>query len=149
MSQVSHTAFTLVGGIGGLFAVISGLLMVLIGSIIRGNILLFMALYLLFPFFMQQLLTYISTLFSPIVLITLGPLGSYFLGNLIWDITTFGIMVSVHGFVILLSAFGAWTGNKWYAAILILFGLMGTFAFLNFGGLMGLISGVVLWYYLK
>jgi hypothetical protein len=149
MSHVSQTAFTFIGGIGGLFAIISGLVMLLIGTIIRGNILLFMELCFLFPIFMQQLLTYMSVMLSPIGLIVLGPLGGYLVGNIIWDITTFGILVSVHGFVILLSSLGAWTGNKWYAGILIIFGLMGTFAFLNLGGLMGLISGVVLWYHLK
>lgn len=149
MLRVSQTGFVLVGVIGGLLAIFCGLVMLLIGAFIRGNIVLFMVMYFLFPLFMQQFLSYLSVMVSPVFLATLGPLGGYFLGNLLWDITTFGIIVSVHGFIILLSAFGAWTGNKWYAAILIIFGLMGTFAFLNLGGLMGLISGVVLWYQLK
>nr|MDO8081387.1 hypothetical protein [Candidatus Freyarchaeota archaeon] len=149
MSQVSQMGFILIGGIGGLFAIISGLVILLIGTSIRGNILLFVGMSFLFPMFIQQFLTYISAIFPPVGLIALGPLGGYFVGRIIWDITTFGIIVSVHGFVILLSAFGAWTGNKWYAAILILFGLMGVFAFFNFGGLMGLVSGVVLWHHLK
>lgn len=149
MSKVSKRAFILFGGIGGLFAITSGLVMLLVGTIIRGNIILFMGLYFLFPMFMQQLLTYVSVFFPIVDLITLGPLGGYFVGNIIWDITTFGIIVSVHGFVILLSTFGAWTGNKWYVAILIIFSLMGVFVFINLGGLMGLISGIVLWYTLK
>ncbi|MEM2145883.1 MAG: hypothetical protein QW279_11015 [Candidatus Jordarchaeaceae archaeon] len=149
MSRFSQTGFILVGVVGGLLAIFWGVVMFLIGAFIRGNIILFMEVYFLSPTLMQQFLSYLSVLVSPVFLVTLGPLGGYFLGNLLWDITTFGIIVSVHGFIILLSAFGAWMGNKWYAFILIIFGLMGVFAFLNLGGLMGLVSGVVLWYQLK
>ena len=39
-----------------------------------------------------------------------------------------------------------WTGNKWGAALWILFGLILTFAAFNFGGLLCLIAGIVLWY---
>ncbi|MEX2750966.1 MAG: hypothetical protein Q6366_003680, partial [Candidatus Freyarchaeota archaeon] len=113
---------------------------------LRGNILFLMGLSVLFPQFLQELLTYLSTyLVSFISLISLGPLGGYYVGSIIWDLYTFGVIVAVHGFVILLSSVGVWTGNGWYAVILAVFGLIGLFVFFNFGGLLGLISGAVLW----
>ena len=149
MFQGSQKGFILIGCIGGLYAIIIGFLIMLIGVSIQGNIILYIGVSTLFPGLIELFFAFLSTIITFFGPITLGPLGSYFVGTIIWNIHTFGILVSVHGFVMLLSAIGAWTGNKWYAAILAIFGLMGVFVFFNFGGLLGLISGVVLWYRIK
>ena len=149
MSNSSQTGFVIIGCIGGLYAKVSGIAVMLIGESIQGNILLLIGVSTIFPEFLELFLAYLSSVLPPLSSLTLGPLGGYLAGTLIWNIHTFGIIVSVHGFIILMSAIGAWTGNKWYAIILALFGLMGTFAFFNFGSLLGLISGVVLWQGLK
>ncbi|MGQ9723466.1 MAG: hypothetical protein ACUVXA_19345 [Candidatus Jordarchaeum sp.] len=149
MSQEQTRAFIILGCIGGLYAVLVGLLIMLIGMSIKGNIILIVGLSILFPPFLEYLLTFLYTLLPFLGSITLGPLGGYYVGMIIWDISTFGIIVLVHGFVMVLSAIGVWTGNKWYAALLAIFGLMGMFAFFNLGGLLGLISGLILWYKLK
>ncbi len=150
MGSGSQKAFVLLGCIGGLYGVLSGLVIMLVGVSMRGNILLLMGLSILFPQFLEQLMTYFSTFFfSFINSISLGPLGGYYVGAIIWDLYTFGVIVAVHGFVMLLSSIGIWTGNKWYAVTLTIFGLMGFFAFFNFGGLLGLISGAILWEHMK
>ncbi|MEX2724940.1 MAG: hypothetical protein Q6367_013695 [Candidatus Freyarchaeota archaeon] len=146
MGSGSQKAFVVLGCIGGLYGVLSGLVIMFLSVSLRGNILFLMGLSVLFPQFLQELLTYLSTyLVSFISLISLGPLGGYYVGSIIWDLYTFGVIVAVHGFVILLSSVGVWTGNGWYAVILAVFGLIGLFVFFNFGGLLGLISGAVLW----
>ncbi|WXG42285.1 MAG: hypothetical protein WED07_16220 [Candidatus Freyarchaeum deiterrae] len=61
----------------------------------------------------------------------MGSLVDYLAGTFIWDINTFGIIVSVDGFIIFLSTIGTWTGNRGYAAILVFFGIIGLFAFLT------------------
>ncbi|MFB0562696.1 MAG: hypothetical protein ACETWM_15955 [Candidatus Lokiarchaeia archaeon] len=149
MFQGSQKGFILIGCIGGLYAIIIGFLIMVIGVSIQGNIILYMGVSTLFPILTEQLFAFLSTIFRFSGSLTLGPIGSYFVGTIIWDINTFGIIVSVHGFVMLLSTIGAWTGNKWYAAILAIFGLMGLFAFFNFGSILGLLSGIILWYSMK
>ncbi|MEM3562492.1 MAG: hypothetical protein QXS27_04660 [Candidatus Jordarchaeaceae archaeon] len=150
MGSGSQKAFVVLGCIGGLYGVLSGLVIMFLGVSLRGNILFLMGLSVPFPQFLEQLMTYLSTyFFSFINLISLGPLGGYYVGSIIWDLYTFGVIVAVHGFVILLSSVGAWTGNRWYAVILTVFGLMGFFAFFNFGGLLGLISGAILWEHMR
>ncbi|MHA1580677.1 MAG: hypothetical protein ACTSUQ_13765 [Candidatus Freyarchaeota archaeon] len=149
MSHVSRTGYILIGCVGGAYAIVSGLAMMLIGAGIQGNILVYMAVSTLFPQLTEKFLAYLSMIIPALGSLTLGPLAGYFAGTLIWNITTFGMIVSVHGFIILMSSVGAWTGNRWYAIMQVIFGLMGTFAFFNFGSLLGLISGVVLWQDLK
>jgi hypothetical protein len=145
----SPKGFILIGCIGGLYCIISGLVISLVGVSFRGSILLFIGVSSLFPVLVGEIFAYLSTVFPFISLIVVGSLGDYLMGTIIWDINIFGIIVSVDGFVIFLSAIGAWTGNRWYAAIVVLFGVIGLFAFINLGGLLGLVSGVVLWYDLK
>ncbi len=150
MGSGSLKAFVVLGCIGGLYGVLSGLVIMFLSVSLRGDILFLMGLSVFFPQFLEQLLTYLSTYFvSFINLISLGPLGGYYVGAIIWNLYTFGVIVAVHGFVILLSSIGVWSGNKWYAVILTVFGLMGFFALFNFGGLLGLIGGVILWEHMK
>ncbi len=149
MYKDSQKGFILIGCIGGLYAVIIGLLIILIGASIRGNILLIFGMSKLFPELTEQFFAFLSVILPFLSSINLGPVGGYYLGTILWDISTFGIIVLVQGFVMFLSAIGVWTGNKWYAAILAIFGLMGVFAFFNLGSLLGLISGIVMWYHIK
>nr|MDO8081386.1 hypothetical protein [Candidatus Freyarchaeota archaeon] len=160
--MVEAKAWTILGIIGGIFAILEGIL-IYIGGIQAQNTLItyflifsgpaiasFLGLTALAALLTQIqtwllfYLQYISPSIATILPTLVGPLGTMMGWQGGGYVSIAGVAIAVLGVLILLGAIASMR-SKAGAAILIIFGILGTFS-LNFGGILALIGGLALWF---
>ncbi|MFB0562698.1 MAG: hypothetical protein ACETWM_15965 [Candidatus Lokiarchaeia archaeon] len=145
--MVETRPWSILGMIGGLFGILTGIVFIYGGLAAQGNLQLYIAIVAIpelqpIEDVLLLLLEYISPMLAGF---ELGVLGSLLGFQTASSMIPAGIFVAIHGLLILIGAIMTWKGNKWGAVIMIIIGFIGTFM-LNLGGFAGLIAGLVLWY---
>lgn len=160
--MVEAKAWTILGIIGGIFALLEGIIIYMAGTAFQNILTTYLMIFFgpqiataaglpeiatllgqikdIYMFYLQ----YISPSLATVLPALVGPLGTMFGWQGGSSLNAAGIAIIVLGVLILISSFLAGKA-KAGAAALILFGIIGTFT-LNFGGLMALISGLALWF---
>jgi len=139
-------AWTILGLIGSIYTVLAGIVILIAGVAAVNNLQTVYMLMYLFPDLWSQILAYVSYISPNLASWSFGPLAAIFGFQGAGAISGAGIAVLILGILNLIGAALAWTGNKWGAVIMAIFGLILTFAAFNFGGLLCLIAGIILWY---
>lgn len=160
--MVEAKAWSILGIIGGIFAILEGIVIYL-GGVGAQNTL--MTYFLIFngptiasymgltelATLLTQIqswllfyLQYISPSLATIIPTLVGPLGTMLGMQGGGSLTIAGIAIAILGVIILLGSILS-TKGKAGAAIMIIFGIIGTFT-LNFGGILALIGGLALWF---
>ncbi|MFB0562697.1 MAG: hypothetical protein ACETWM_15960 [Candidatus Lokiarchaeia archaeon] len=142
-------AWSVIGMLGGLYGLLSGIAILFAGQQAAQTI---NTLYWL-PIVVQtyaptawaSLLTLLAYISPSLTAFSVGPLAALFGFQAAGFSTIFGIVVIIHGLLILIGGYMAWVGNKWGAALMAIIGFIGFLVF-NLGGLLGLVAGIVLWY---
>lgn len=161
-SLVEAKAWTILGIIGGIFAILEGIIVYLAGTAFQSTLTTYIIIFagptiastlgltelanLLTQMndFIMFYLQYLSPSLAGVLPALVGPLGAIFGWQGGTSLSVAGVAIAVLGVLIIISSFLA-TKAKAGAAALILFGVIGTFT-LNFGGLMALIGGLAIWF---
>nr|MDO8076829.1 hypothetical protein [Candidatus Freyarchaeota archaeon] len=141
-------AWTILGLIGSIYTILAGIVIMALGVAAANQLQqLIMLMYVpaLQPYY-NYILTWISMISPNLATWSLGPLAPIFGFQGAGALSGAGIAILILGILNIIGAGLLWTGNKWGAALWILFGLILTFVAFNFGGLLCLIAGIVLWY---
>ncbi|MEM3562491.1 MAG: hypothetical protein QXS27_04655 [Candidatus Jordarchaeaceae archaeon] len=150
--MAEEKAWAILGTLGGLYAIVSGIAIVIagVGAANTINTLVLQA-YIstvyhleIIPFILQ-LIQYVS---PTLAAFTFGPLAPLLGLQASSALSILGIIVIILGLLILLGAFGAMRGMAWGAILMAIFGFIG-FLIFNLGGLLALIAGLVLYYKAK
>ncbi|MEM2145882.1 MAG: hypothetical protein QW279_11010 [Candidatus Jordarchaeaceae archaeon] len=161
--MVEAKAWAILGIIGGIFAILEGIVIYMAGVAFQGSLINYItiyfgpniAAYLNLPADIIALLQqikdfymlywqFISPSLATVLPALVGPLGIMFGWQGGSSLSIAGVAIAVLGVLIIISSLLSMKG-KMGAAALILFGIIGTFT-LNFGGLLALIGGLALWY---
>ncbi|MGQ9723465.1 MAG: hypothetical protein ACUVXA_19340 [Candidatus Jordarchaeum sp.] len=141
-------AWSVLGIIGGLYGILSGVVIAIGGVGAANTINNAYMLMILAPDLWTEILTLISLISPTLAAFSLGPVAPILGLQGAAALSIIGYVVIIHGILILIGAYGAWTGAKWGAILMAIIGFIG-FLIFNLGGLLAFIAGVVLWYEMK
>lgn len=142
-------AWSVIGMLGGLYGILSGIAIMVVGVSTADtlNTLFWLPILVSYidPTLYGALLSWLSLVSPNLAAFSVGPLAPLLGYQAAGFSGIFGIIVAIHGFLILIGGYLAWIGNKWGAALMAIIGFIGFLVF-NLGGLLGLVAGIVLWY---
>lgn len=141
-------AWSVLGIIGGLYGILSGVVIAIGGVGAANTINNAYMLMILAPDLWTEILALISLISPTLAAFSLGPVAPILGLQGAAALSIIGYVVIIHGILILIGAYGAWTGAKWGAILMAIIGFIG-FLIFNLGGLLALIAGIVLWYEMK
>jgi hypothetical protein len=160
--MVEAKAWSILGIIGGIFAIAEGILIYLGGVEAQNTLITYFLIFsgpsiasflglsaladilnqiqIWLLFYLQYISPSIATILPTLV----GPLGTMMGWQGGGYVSIAGIAIAALGVLILLGSFVSMR-SKAGAALMIIFGIIGTFT-LNFGGILALVGGLALWF---
>jgi len=138
-------AWAILGILGGLYGILSGIAIAIAGVGAANTINNVLLLSYLYPEYLSQILAIIQYVSPTLAAFTFGPLAPLLGLQASSALSILGIIVIIHGLLILLGAFVAMRGQMWGAILMAIIGFIG-FLIFNLGGLLALIAGLVLYY---
>lgn len=146
--MAEEKAWAILGTLGGLYAIVSGIAIVIAGVGAANTINNVLLVAWLYPEYLTLILQIIQYVSPTLAAFTFGPLAPLLGLQASSALSILGIIVIILGLLILLGAFGAMRGMAWGAILMAIFGFIG-FLIFNLGGLLALIAGLVLYYKAK
>ncbi|WXG42286.1 MAG: DUF2127 domain-containing protein [Candidatus Freyarchaeum deiterrae] len=138
-------AWAVLGIIGGIYAVLAGLVILFLGVGLTNTINSYYMYMLIFPDMITIILQLIQQLSPTLASFTFGPLAPILGFAGASGITLAGIVIAGHGILILIGGALLWGERKAGAALMAVIGFIGLLAF-NLGGLLGLVAGIAGWF---